>query len=66
MSKKTAANILALRRSLAALRAHYTRAASAFDALPRRGYDLRKSELIGTMADLSDRIEKIESKRGVL
>ena len=62
----TKAKALGLRRTLAALRAHYTRTAAQIDALPGHSRRALKPALIGKLADLTDRIEKIERTKGVL
>jgi len=51
-------------RSLIALRAAYTRLSNQFDALPSRGFDAKKGELIGNLSYITHRIEKLERKGG--
>lgn len=62
----TKAKALAARRTLAALRAHYTRTAAAIDSLPGHSRRALKPALVGKLCDLTDRIEKLERTRGVL
>lgn len=64
---KTSAKTLAARRTLAALRAHYTRTEGALRQMRDRNVSrAHRAPFVNKLTDLSARIEKLEGQRGVL